>query len=494
MKTNKISIYILGIGLGLGSVSCNDFLDLKPISQETIDNAYTKASQLESALVGVYESFQSSDYYIWDNVLFQDVRTDNHYAGGDNPDIYAIDYNQINPLNPRVFNAWSSIYNAISKANLVLEKAPIITDPLLTEERRAQILGEAYFLRAYHYYNLVKMWGGVPLILETIKSTKPEDVRLSRTPADVVYQQIIADLTLAINNLPDGYGEASITKARATKGAAHALMAKVYAQKAQPEYDKVLEHTEAVINSSAGYSLLEDYTHLFDGNHYNNEESILEVQFLGAQEGNWAPQMHLPPSISGDGWRKFVTPSHDLINAFDGEGDLIRKNATVLFESVSWVDEYWGNSTGFEIPFAYKWKNASGWASADRQYIFRLGDIILLKAEALNELDRPEDAAEEVNKIRNRVNLADLPNGLDQEAMRIAILKERRLELAQEAQRWDDLRRFGKAVEVMNNLNEIDLRTGSATDYNFVEDDLLLPIPQQERNRNPSLGQNDGYE
>ncbi len=494
MKSSYIVLYALGFSLALGSTSCEDYLALEPISDETVDNAYVTASQLEAALVGVYESFQSSEYYVWDNVLFQDVRSDNFYAGGDNPEIFAIDALEITPTNGRVYNNWSSIYNAISKANLVLEKAPVIQDAALTEERRAQIMGEAYFLRAYHYYNLVKLWGGVPLVLETVKSTDPAEVRRPRASAEEVYEQIIADLTLALDNrLPDVYGtEAGVNKARATRGAANALLVHAYAQKPAPDYNKVLEHADAVINSPAGYRLLEDYNDLFDGEHYNNEESILEIQYLGGNEGNYGPQLLLPPSISGDTWRKFVTPSHDLVNAFDAAGDNVRKNATIIFEEAPWADEYWGNAVGSEVPFAYKWKNASGWASADRQYIFRLGDIMLMKAEALNELNRSGEAADQVDLIRARVNLPAVEQSLrtSQEAMREVILNERRLELAQEAQRWDDLRRYGVAVEVMNSLNEIDLRTGQPVNYNVTESDLLLPIPQQEINRNPALEQN----
>ncbi|QCR23256.1 RagB/SusD family nutrient uptake outer membrane protein [Pontibacter sp. SGAir0037] len=494
MKKKNILLYTLGLSLSLGLYSCDNFLDLEPISMITIDNAYVTGSQLEAALTGTYESFQSSDYYVWDHVLFQDVRSDNHYAGGDNPEIFQIDALNINPTNGRVFNAWSNIYNAIAKANLVLERAPAITDPALTEQRRAQIMGEAAFLRAYHYYNLVKLWGGVPLVLETVKSADPAVVRVPRATEQEVYAQIIADLEFALDNrLPDTYGsDASVNKARATKGAANALLATVYAQMPTPNYNKVLEHANAVINSSAGYRLLENYDHLYDGNHYNNDESIMEVQYLGSNEGNWGPQMHLPPSLSGDTWRKFTTPSHDLVNAFDAEGDEIRKNATMVFEAVPWADEYWSNQTGSQVPFAYKWRNASGWASADRPYIFRLADIILLKAEALNELNRPTEAAQEVNRVRSRVSLEDVPQttAASQTQMRTVILKERRLELAQEGRRWDDLVRYGVAREVMNNLNETDLRTGQRVNYNVTDADLLLPIPQQEINRNPTLEQN----
>lgn len=495
MKKQHFIKYFSGLFIAASLISCDDELDLTPISQETTENAYATGTQLNAALTGVYESFQSNDYYVWDKIIFEDVRSDNHYAGGDNPEIFAFDDVDVSTTNNRVFNAWSSIYNAISKANLVLEKAPEI-DQEITEEERNQIIGQALFLRAYHYYNLVKQWGGVPLILETIKSVDPSEVRLPRSSAEEVYAQIISDLNEAKEYLPHSYGnDASINKARATIGAANALLAKVNAQKPNPDYPAVLEAANAVINSSAGYRLLDDYDKLFDGNNYNNEESILEIQYLGGDEGTWGPQMHLPPSISGDSWRKFVTPSKDLVEAFDSEGDEIRKNATMVFEEVPWVDEYWGNAVNSEVPFAYKWRNAGGWASADNDYIFRLADIILMKAEALNELGQIEEAAEQVNLIRERVNLPELTaeDKASYETMKRAILKERRLELAQEAYRWDDLIRSGMAVEIMNAVDDIDLRTNQPVDYNVSETDLLLPIPQNEINRNPNLTQNPGY-
>jgi hypothetical protein len=124
--------------------------------------------------------------------------------------------------------------------------------------------------------------------------------------------------------------------------------------------------------------------------------------------------------------------------------------------------------------------------------MLRLADIILLKAEALNELNRPEDARVEVDRIRDRAGLGPTPAS-NQVEMGLAIETERRLELAQEAHRWDDLRRYGRAVEVMDNLTEIDLRTNAVKDYNVTPEKLWLPIPQSERNRNPQLGQNEGY-
>lgn len=493
MYKKNISLIIVSGILMFGLASCDDFLDLKPISEATTANAYSTASDAEAALTGAYDSFQS-EYYIWDNIVFNDVISDNYYAGGDNPEVFAVADLNFSPTNGRLFSNWSQLYNAIAKANIVLEKVPEITDPRLdVNNRREQILGEAAFLRAYHFYQLVKMWGDVPLVTSPITSLDPSETHLPRNTVDEVYQQIISDLEFALERLPDTYSNsANVNKARATAGAANALMATVYAQKPDRDYVMVLQYSIRVEESQANYTLLPNFTHLFDGNNYNNAESIMEVQYTGDTEANWGPQLLLPPSLTGDTWRKFVVPSVDLVNAFDAEGDVIRKNASIMWESAPWADEFWHNNVGSTIPFAFKWKSANGWASTNRQYIFRLADIVLLKAEALNELGQLEQARIEINRIRSRVNLPPTP-ATNQQEMRMAILNERRLELCQEARRWDDLRRMGMAVEVMNDLNEIDLRTNTVVDFDMAEYKKILPIPQQERNRNPNLTQNPGY-
>lgn len=485
--------YITVTLLAIGLTSCDDFLNENPISQNTTTNAYKTASDAEAALVGAYDTFQQ-EYYIWDNIIFHDVISDNYYAGGDNAEIFSVEDLTLSPTNGRLFSNWSQIYNGIAKANVVLAKVPGIPDAQLdVDGRREQILGEASFLRAYHYFQLVTMWGGVPLITAPVSSTDPSETNKPRSTEDEVYAQIIADLEYAAEHLPDTYGDdASVNKARATKGAANAMLAKAHAQKPDRDYNKVLTYCNAVINSAADYELLSDFTHLFDGNHYNNNESILEVQFVGGAEANWGPQLLLPPSISGDTWRKFITPSHDLVNAFDAEGDDIRKDASILFEKAPWADEFWSTTVNGSVPFAFKWKSANGWASTNRQYILRLADIILLKAEALNELGQLEDARTEIDRVRDRVGLDPTP-ATNKAEMRLAIENERRLELCQEAQRWNDLKRYGRAVTVMNALQEIDLRTNLVKDYDMTEAKLLLPIPQSERNRNPMLDQNAGY-
>jgi len=496
MKIKNITPYFFAASVLFGMSSCEKFTDLKPVSEATAANAYNTAQDAEGALIGAYESFRSQEYYIWDNIVMSDVISDNYYAGGDDVNIIAIDKLNLSADNPRFLNAWKSLYNAILKANMVLDKVPNIEDPKLNlGNRKAQILGEAAFLRAYHYYQLVSLFGGVPIITSAVTSTETSATNIPRSSEEEVYAQIIRDLEFALDNrLPDKYdGELYISKARATKGAAYALLAKAYAQKPVKDYTKVLQYCNAVINSPAGYKLLTNYDFLFDGNHYNNEESILEAQFTGATggNGNYGSSLLLPPSITIDTWRKFVTPSHSLVNAFDAAGDNVRKNASIKFESAPWVDEYWDNKINSVIPFAYKWRNKSGWDnSTSKQYMLRLADIILLKAEAMNELNQPVDDVKNVLlQVRQRVGLGNV-SATNQAGLRTAILNERRLELAQEGQRWNDLKRYGLAVETMNNLNEIDLRTNTKTNYNATASKLLLPIPQQELNRNSKLVQN----
>lgn len=492
---NKKSISVLLLA-GLMLASCDENLDTVPISDGVAQNSYQTGDQLEAALTGVYESFQGNDYYVWDHVLFSDVRSDNNYAGGDNPMIFQLDAINVEPTNDRIYNAWSAIYNAIAKANVVIEQAPNV-QRLLTDERREQIIGEAYFLRSYHYFTLARLFGGVPLILESVKSGDPGVVNVFRATEEETYAQIIADLKLAAEKLPNDYGtDSSVNKARATKGAAYALLAKAYAQQPMPEWGQVVNYADLVINSPAGYQLLGSYADLFDGAHYNNSESIIEIQYLGGNEGSWAPQMHLPPSKSGDTWRKFVTPSHDLVDAYDAEGDVVRKDANILFEEIPyWADEYWGNANGSTIPFNYKWKNAMGWASSDHVYLLRLADIILLKAEALNNQGQSGAAADLVDQIRLRANIGVLAANVraSQDLMKTAILNERRLELAQEAHRWDDLVRNNVAVQTMNAVDDLDLRTGNSVNYNMQDYEIFLPIPQRELNRNPNLVQTTGY-
>lgn len=465
--------------------ACSDFLSIEPESSLTTGNAYNSAADAEAALVGCYDVLQV-EYFIWDFILLNDVRSDNAYAGAlDDANIVEYERLNVSDRNDRIFANWRDLYAGVARCNTLLGKLDGIPD--LSQERQSEMLGEARFLRALYYFELVKLFGDIPLV-KTTGSADPSETQLPASPQTEIYNFIVEDLEFAVERLPYEYGsDPSVNKARATKGAAYALLAKVWAQRPDRDYNKVLQYADAVINSPAGYSLLSDYHQLFDGNSYNHDEAILVIQFIGGTtEGNWGPQLFLPPSISGDGWRKYQTPSQNLVAAFEAENDEIRASTTIIWEEVEWIDEYWntGSSPG-PVPFTYKFKNANAWNSGDHIYLIRLADILLLKAEAQYHLGQGDRGRAIVNQIRARVELP--PTDASDSELIDAILHERRLEFALEGHRWNDLVRFGKAVEVMNAVQDIDLITNQVTNYNISEADLFLPIPADERDRNPNL-------
>lgn len=502
----RVMLLLVAISLG----SCAKFLDDKPVTSLTTGNSYSTASDMENVLAGCYNIFYGSDYYQWEYVMLGDVRSDNAYPGGNNEEtFYDYDRFTLPPSNTHNNTNWGALYMGIARCNILLDKINGVTDAALTDTRRQQIIGEASFLRAFHYYQLVKMYGGVPLELAS-NTADPGVTRKARATENEVYEQIRKDLEVAVANLPDSYGgDASVNKVRATKGAANAMLAKIWAQRSDRDYTKVLTYCDAVINSPAGYSLMANYADLFDGNHYLNSESILEIPF---QEGNpsassWGVELFLAPE---DGWQKYCVPSKDLVAAYNAAGDEIRKNANIIFmtqdangDPISWADENWNPCQDPEIaiPFNYKQKHPAGWASGDDYYLIRLADILLLKAEAQNETGNTAGAAATLNQVRARVHLADIPASLSQADMKKAILNERRLELAFEAQRWDDLVRAGVATDVMQGLEEftyscVDGAPGDPVkmDYSHcTHDRWILPIPQLEMDANPNLIQNPGY-
>ena len=269
-----------------------------------------------------------------------------------------------------------------------------------------------------------------------------------------------------------------------------------------------MQYADAVIAGKGDYQLLQNYADLFDGKHNYNSESIIEIPYIAGSPNLscWGGAFFFPDldengKINENEWRRYGTPSKDLVEAYDNAGDTERKNANIWFYSVPWADEFWNpcGDAATEIPFNVKQKHANSFQSGDHFYLLRLADIILLKAEAQNALGNTSGAINTLNVIRHRAGLADL-SGISSSALKDIILNERRLELAFEGQRWDDLNRYGVTVDVMNKLNEIKFTCDNGKQssptlikYNFNQNSLLLPIPLLELQANPSLTQNPGY-
>lgn len=502
--------------VSIGLSSCSDFLTEAPRGELGDNNAFTSIKDAEALIVSCYDGIQKGheEYYMWYYMILSDCLSDNAYSGGDDVDINNIFSRNLNARNAVIMKSWKSLYGSILRCNVALKQIPLINDAKLDEEafpgisKRELMLGEASFLRALHYFNLVKIWGCVPIVTTT-GSTAPGDVQVPRaTSEEEVYTQIINDLTFALTRLPDRRNTEAETRGYASKGAANALFAKVYATKGAPanvEWDKVKLYSEAVISSPV-YRLVDTYDYLFDDEHRNNSETILAVQYIAnSTENNYVPVLLLPPSMTDQSWRKYLTPSQNLLKAFDDEGDQVRKSSTVVFEDINniWFDQYYAQNTAGRwetksIPFPYKSraKNRVGWDCGDLIYILRLADIALLHAEALNALSGHSVAASDphLQKIRTRVNLPIL-NPNSKEEMTQLLLKERRLELAYEGQRFSDLKRYGIAQSTLSRLTWSEVINGTRTTVTgqFPAHMLLMPIPQEERDRNPKLTQNQGY-
>jgi hypothetical protein len=263
-----------------------------------------------------------------------------------------------------------------------------------------------------------------------------------------------------------------------TKGAVNSILAKVYATKSPQNWDSVAYYCDQVIPD---YALVSNYNYLWDNQHKNNSEAIWEFNYVGySVVGNWIPSQFI-----GAGWKKFETPTNDLVNDFEAEHDIVRMNASISFVNYGWADPYWKDVNNYPIVSKYNDPNNG----TNDFYQIRLADILLLRAKAYNELGDINNAAKLVDEVRARVKLPPTTANT-KDAMAAAILNERRLELAFEGQRWFDLLRTGNAVSVMNAGKD---GNGNNLNYNVQPYMLVYPIPQTQLDLNPLLTQNAGY-
>jgi hypothetical protein len=470
--------------------SCSKFLDIKPVSYGiAVENSssdsvlYKSAEQVEAALGGAYGDFKN-EYFQFDYFVNGDAQADDAYAGADNPANFQIDDFKLDATNSNVSRDWGYLYSAIGKTNSIINNVNSCPDPALAPERKTEIIAEASFIRAFMYFQLVQLWGDVPLQLKEVKTISASNLAEiypllypPRAAKSAIYKQIIADLETALAGVP----VSAINKGYVTRGAVNSMLGYVYATQEPHDWIKVSQYCDAVI--AGGYSLMPNYNDLWNNQNKNCAESIFEINYTGgATDGNWGTKM-----FRGLDWKKFNIPSNDIVKAFDDEKDTVRKNASIIFLDVTgkWSDQNWPQKN---YPFVNKYRNFN--EGSDQDYIFiRLADILLLKAEALNEQNDLVGAAALVNQVRHRALLQDTPAS-SQEAMRLAIEKERRLELAYEAHRWFDLKRTGRAIEVMNNAIGPD---GQKIGYKLTVNKSVWPIPQAELDKNKQLVQNPGY-
>jgi hypothetical protein len=487
-------IYILTIAaVAAGLVSCKkDFLNKLPISQGTVGNYYKTASDAEGGLVGAYQqAFLNDQYWVWDYTTNGDARADNCYAGGDNPDNFGIDNFTTTPLNGNITRDWQGPYQDIYAANTVIDKVPQIPAASFTGNRQQEIIAEAKFIRALSYFQLVTTYGAVPLVTSTIAGKfQPTP---SRSAVTEVYAQIEKDLTDGEAVLPTTFPSVG----HVTKGAVQALLAKVYAQ--EGKYQPCLDYCNKVINSGT-YSLVPDFKTLFDGTK-NTTESIFEIQHSsGSGFTTYNVSLYLPAAFGTYSFKKFNLPTNDLVALYKSQNDNIRLTSSIYIAPVGADGMAAGDpvpapytNQSPSVPFLYKWKtNISQFGGGtDNTILLRLADIILLKAEALNQLNQTPAAIPLVNQIRARVHLAGI-TATSKTDVGLAILNERRMELAFEGQRWNDLLRYGGDYTISLMKSQVD-PFGKSLNYAINQNKLLFPVPLNEIQLDGNLTQNPGY-
>lgn len=439
--------------------SCNDFIDLKPLDFPTEDTFYKDVDGLEGAIVGIYDELQSNNQYGAKFMTLMEIRGDNvkndnsGASGGIN---YQIEVFTETPANTNFSDAWLSIYKTIYRCNLVLQN---VNNVSMTDDQRKKIVGQASFVRALCYFNLVRLWGAVPVITRT--QTVAEARNNKRSSVNDVYSCIISDLKAA-KDLPTKWPEAE--RGRATSYAAKALLAKVYLY--QKNYQEVLNELAsvvAVIQAKQDLSLV-PMPQTFPNDLKTSKDIIFAVQYL---KGGVGESAHQNNRYRNNDNGNVITLEQSEFEANDNRKALVAPTGS-------------GKRPGkFDAPAT------NNETSADFP-VMRCAEVMLMYAEAMNEVatgnEDKQKALGALNAVRENAGIT--PKTLDElsskDLLRQAVYKERRLELALECDRWFDIVRTNQMSVIYPDIDA----------YR-----QLYPVPQTEiENMNDKTGwQNEGY-
>ena len=461
MKTkNILSIFIL-----ISFMSCSkEFTDLSPISERNTGSFYTSANDFEVALAGVYNTLLSQGVYneaIW---IMNDLRSDITFwdAGGLAAAIVRYDDFEETTIDYVGRDSWIAHYKGIGRANSVIGR---IEDVEMDASQKSRIVGEAKFLRSLLYYNLATTFGNVPLVLNEATSAD-DDKENVQVPIAQIYSQIAADLTEAESSLPS-----TAKGGRATKGAAAALLGKVYLTQG----DKT--SAASALKRVSGYSLVDNYTDLWGVENEFNKESIFEVSYESGYGvlGNLytsAMNTELGATVTS-GSRNFPTKS--LISSYEaGDTRFEASIAGIGSEAVGFA----ADGAGWCIKYGTTNPSTDN-DGPNNWVVLRYADVLLMLAEALGE---STESYGYINQVRARAGLGAISSSTTG-TFAEKLLQERKVELAFEGHRWPDLKRFGVAASVMSSdPRAIDIRGR-----------LNLAIPQREMDINPDFVQNPGY-
>ncbi|HEY6901647.1 MAG TPA: RagB/SusD family nutrient uptake outer membrane protein [Puia sp.] len=508
----KIELIMAGILL-MGMTACKkDFIQLTPPDSYTANNFYKTEAQFQSAIVAAYAPLRDvlvNDYFTSemhsDNTIYQP------YADQGTAYVQRRNISDFTNTSTNAYaNAtWQHSYTGISRSNIIIES---LKKADISDSVRKSIDGQAKFLRALNYFRLVRLYGALPLFLKVIE--KADDAFIPRTGVDSIYKQIVADAQDAVNELapPGKFPQTGI----ATKGAATMLLADVYA------VQKKWSDVEALLNTlpAMGYNLNTNYADAFAPGNKNSFESLFEIQYLGGTTTGTTPNvttLHFIPrskdtklltgiTVDNTGIGGWNTPSSDLIASFEAGDKRLDASVGIIegtydgsyymtYSAAKSVVGYTPAAGKVGIPYIKKYVHSplpATTGSGDDFPIYRYSESLLLLAEALNEQGKTSAALTPLNRVRIRAGLVAATT-TDAAQLRDIIWHERRVELAFENKRWEDLLRSGSALDVINAFG-VKLRQELSyvpTDSHVVTaHNLLFPIPQDNIDLNPLLTPN----
>ncbi|REA63645.1 RagB/SusD family nutrient uptake outer membrane protein [Dyadobacter luteus] len=411
----------LGLGLVL-LASCGEFLEIAPKETISEELAIVDKTSLNTAVRGAYRRLGNAGYYGEGYVNLGFI------PSGDV--IYNV-FNNVSDLNFRADDgafagSWAAIYATINLVNHIIEKAPQITDVNLTDAQRNAALGEAHFLRGLAYFDLARGWGGVPLKLKPT-SDLSQDTGIPRATLEQTYKQVLEDLDLAEQLLPE-----QLNRVRATRYTVWALKARFYLY--NKNWTQAVNYADKVIALNNHFRLVAPFNSWFSAGVVQTQESILEIAFSAQNPSALRTRMSL---LSRGGEYRY-RPSDNLVATLRNPGTGGHRRALLDSATQAGTTQYAG-ALYYRSP------------ATDPSYVIRIAELYLIRSEALAQLGNLPKALLDLNLIRNRAGLGNLSLNNDTEVL-AAVLEERRLEFLWEAHRYFDLSRTGKLKEKIEQL------------------------------------------
>lgn len=511
---NRYSITLsLLLSFGFLAISCSKQLNQQPPSAITTAQFYSNTSDFTQAVTGAYNQLRAfSDQVLW----MGELRSDNIYATSDGNR----DWQGIRNFSPNlttvafVNSAWDNNFNGIYNANSVLDnlktKGQNVTDPNL----RARFAAECHFLRAFYYFQLVRLYGQVPIIDHVV--TSAQAAKIKRSPVADVYNLIIADLNTAIDSLPNNYTGADI--GRVTKWAAKGLLGLVYLTRSGPTYTGVDGPTQGTnewsqalaqfndIIAGGQYTFGASYPNIFSYTNENNPEVIFDVQYVSGNNGADFPIQLTPlgywggAGISGSFNNGYGSSTYDISKGLRasyansmGAATDVRDTFNIMWKYA--VDTKTPPTIDTANPFIKKYLNLAKHGTTPGDWginfiVMRYTDVLMMKAECiLHGAPGNQSTVDSiVNLVRKRAGIATVSN-VDLPTL----MEERRREFLGEGIRWNDLVREGMAVTTMNAWITADGQSNTIS--NVIPAFVIYPVPEAEILAAPGLyTQNPGYQ